>query len=374
MSSRLAVLVTPRDGLHYQKLLYRDIEASGVRVHYDQGPTPSQTLNVMFKPAVLIWHRLHGCRILHIHWLFQFSLPWASESDWARLLMQWWFALYIQTAHLLGYAIIWTAHDLVPHTPIFANDGKARDLLIAKASIVIALSEATATELRALGARRVRVVPMASYSDPYRVTLTDSQARASFGFDDDDVVVSLIGRVEPYKGADLLLKSLAQLPGTSKVKVLLAGTCADDTYRYELNQLASAVRDRAIVQLEWITDDDLARYFQATNVAVFPFREVTNSASVLLAQSFGKPAVIPDLASLRDIPDNAVLRFDPERESLVQVLERVEQLTKAEYEALSVASLAWAQRRDWETAAKDTVDAYRSALGGQKRFPRRATR
>jgi hypothetical protein len=63
----MSVLVTPRSGLHYQELLYRDIEASGVRVRYTRGPTPSQSLNILLGPAVLIWCRVSGSRILHIH-------------------------------------------------------------------------------------------------------------------------------------------------------------------------------------------------------------------------------------------------------------------------------------------------------------------
>jgi hypothetical protein len=84
VNSGLSVLVTPRDGLHYQELLYRDIEASGVRVRFTKGPTRSQTLNILLAPAGLMWHRTFGFRILHIHWVFQFSLPWASQIQWVR--------------------------------------------------------------------------------------------------------------------------------------------------------------------------------------------------------------------------------------------------------------------------------------------------
>jgi len=68
------------------------------------------------------------------------------------------FSLYLRTAQSVGYAIVWTAHDLLPHEQVFADDSRARDLLLSKAKVVIALSEATATELRALGARLVRVI------------------------------------------------------------------------------------------------------------------------------------------------------------------------------------------------------------------------
>jgi glycosyltransferase involved in cell wall biosynthesis len=361
MNSKLSVLVTPRSGPPYQELLYRSLEANGVRVRYAVGPTPSQTLNILLAPALLTWCRMRGSRILHIHWVFQFSLPWARQRRWARRLMERWFSVYLQTAHVLGYKLVWTAHDLVPHERVFENDDRARGVLLSKANMVVALSEATAVELRALGARNVRVIPIGSYAEPYPVTTTAEKARASFGFADHDVVVSLIGRVEAYKGADLLLQAIAQLPSSSKIKVLVAGLCTDKTYRRELLHLAEEAEGRAVLDFQWIQDEDLARYLQATDFAVFPFREITNSGSILLAQSFGLPVIIPDLPTLRDIPSDTAMRFEPGFDSLVAALQRAEGLGEPELRALSAAALKWSARADWADIARDTIEAYEAA-------------
>jgi glycosyltransferase involved in cell wall biosynthesis len=363
MNSRLSVLVTPRDGLHYQEFLYRGVERAGVRVHYAKGPTPSQTLNLLLAPLVLVWFRVRGVRILHIHWVFQFSLPWARNKKWARHLMEWWFGLYLRTAGILGYKIAWTAHDLLPHEQIFANDVRARDLLIAKTSVVFALSDATAVELRRLGARHVRVIPMGSYAEPYSTSLSVPEARSSFGFDPDDVVVSLIGRIEPYKGADLLLRAASQLPSSSKIKVLIAGLCTDESYRAELDRLTDDLGNRSVSTFQWVPDDDLARYFQASDFAAFPFREITNSASVLLAQSFGKPVVIPDLPTLRDIPEDAAIRISSEEGSLLIALRQLENFSKERYREMSAACIAWATKSDWSAAAAETIAAYMMLRG-----------
>jgi glycosyltransferase involved in cell wall biosynthesis len=310
-------------------------------------------------PVVLMWYRVRGFRILHIHWVFQFSLPWARRRPWARQLMEWWFDLYIRTARSLGYQIVWTAHDLLPHERIFADDRRARDFLLSAASAVIALSESTATELRSLGAGLIRVIPIGPYADPYPVTLTREEARTSFGFSSDDVVIALIGRIEEYKGADELLLAVAKLPTSSKIKLLLAGYCPDQNYRKKLNRLIGETRERTVSRLEWVPDQDLASYFQATDVGVFPFREITNSASLLLAQSFGKPIVIPDLPALRDIPENAVIRFEPGAGSLDAALQRAEHLSEAEYLDMSAAGLAWATRLNWANVARETIETYK---------------
>ncbi len=360
------MLVTPRDGPPYQELLYRDIEAAGVRVCFADGPTVSQTFNILLAPVVLIWRRLAGFQILHIHWVFQFSLPWARKEAWARHVMEWWFELYLWLAHTLGYSIVWTAHDLLPHEQIFANDVQARDRLIARASEIIALSDATAAELRALGAREVQVIPFGSYASPYPVRVTDLEARASFGFEDGDVVLALIGRVEPYKGADLLLRAVAKLPDSSRIKVLLAGSCPDSDYQSKLRRLESEAHGRVVTRFEWIADFDLARFFQASDLAVFPFREITNSGSVLLALSFTKPIVIPNLATLRDIPNDVAIRFEPGEETLLAALLRAEHLSTTEYNNMSASALSWATRIDWADAARETIRTYETAVSRRR--------
>jgi glycosyltransferase involved in cell wall biosynthesis len=361
MNSRVAVLVTPRSGPPYQELLYRSVEAAGVRVRYAEGPTPSQTVNITLMPAVLIWRRLRGDQILHIHWVFQFYLPWARHKRWARRLMERWFDLYLRTAQQLGYAIVWTAHDLVPHEQVFEDDGRARGVLLSRARVVIALSEATATELHELAAHDVRVIPMGSYAEPYPVTLTRAQARSSFDFATDDVVVSLIGMMEEYKGTDLLLEAAAQLPASSRIKILLAGSCKEQSYRDKLTRLAERLPGRVVTHLQWVPDEDLARFLQATDVAAFPFREITNSGSINLAQSFGLPVMIPNLAALRDIPDSTTIRFEPGINSLVAALLRAEQLSESEYVDMSAAALAWSARSDWRSIAGETIQAYEAA-------------
>jgi glycosyltransferase involved in cell wall biosynthesis len=366
MNSHLSVLVAPRDGLHYQEFLYREVEKLGVRVYYTVGPTKSQSLNLVLAPALLLWNRARGARILHIHWVFQFSLPWARQRLWALRLMEWWFAVYLWSAQSLGYAIVWTAHDLLPHERVFADDARARNHLLSHTAAVFALSDATAAALLELGARNVHVIPMGSYADPYPVSLTTSEARASFGFNEQDVVLSLIGRIEPYKGADLLLRAVAGLPESSRIKVLIAGVCNDEVYRKELSRLASELGPRATTDFRWVPDSDLARFFQATDIAVFPFREITNSASVLLAQSFGRPVVIPNLPALRDIPDEAAIRFEMD-EDLTDVLTRAENVSDERYQELSAASTAWATRAEWSSAGASTVEIYESVRRRSRR-------
>jgi glycosyltransferase involved in cell wall biosynthesis len=362
VSARIRVLVTPKDENPYQRLLYEEVAAAGAEIRYLDGPSRSQTLNLLVAPLMLMRHRILGYRILHIHWTFQFSLPWAPRSLMARRVMQLWFWLYLWWADTLGYRIVWTAHDLLPHDQVFSDDREARQYLIGRADAVIALSGASAEDLIALGATGVQVIPLGSYVEPYRTVLEAQEARQALGVIAGDVVVLLIGKIERYKGADLLLEAAASLPPSSPIKVIIAGACSDAAYRATIFELAARAGERAMVRLERIPEEEMTTYLDAADFAAFPFREVTNSSSVLLAQSFGLPVLIPNLTSLRDVPEEAVLRYDPIGQGLVEALERASRLTEEIRADMGRVAKRHANTMNWPTAARLHLETYVALL------------
>lgn len=364
MSAPVRVLVTPKDGNPFQRLLYEEVTAAGTQVRYAEGPSGSQSFNLLVAPLMLARYRLAGYRILHIHWVFQFSFPWAPRAAMARRVMQWWFWFYLWSADTLGYRIVWTAHDLLPHDQVFFDDCQARQYLIDRADAVIALSHATASDLIELGATDVRVIPSGPFTTPYPTTLGREAARNEFGFVADDVVVLLIGRIERYKGADLLLEAAGTLPPSNPIKVVVVGACTDAAYRATLSELAGRAGERAIVRFDRIPAEEMASYLEAADFAAFPFRAITNSGSIVLAQSFGLPVLIPNLPSLRDVPEEAALRYDPLGGGLVETLERAAQLTDQLRSDLGRAAKQYANAMDWPTAARLHVETYAKLLGG----------
>lgn len=365
--SRISVLVTPRDENPYQRLLYGEMSSLGVTVHYADGPTPSHTLNIFLAPFLFVWYRFRGYRILHIHWFFQFALPWAGHRRWVKYVMEWWFRLYLFAAVRLGLQIVWTAHDLTSFDSIFRDDRWARDLLVAKSQRVVALSDASALELRDRGAKRVCVLPFGPITLSRTVTAAKDDVRARLGLSSQDVIVTLMGRVERYKGADLLLIAAQALPRTTRIKVMIVGSCGDEKYRSEILSLAKEIDDRTVLVLEWIPEGELEQYLLASDFAAFPFRDITNSSSVILAESLGLPVVIPNLTLLSDIPEETAIRYVPEggtaTDSLTAALVRAEHLSDDAYEAMSLAASAWAHRRDWSILAQGMVEIYESILG-----------
>jgi glycosyltransferase involved in cell wall biosynthesis len=362
VTAPVRVLVAPKDENPYQQFLYEQATAAGADICFEQGPSKSQTLNLLLAPVMLARYRLRGYRILHIHWIFQFSLPWARRAPTARRVMQGWFWLYLWWAKRLGYRIVWTAHDLLPHDQVFFDDRRARRVLIDRADVVIALSSSSKVQLGALGATNVQMIPFGSYAEPYPRLLGREEARGKLGLGPNDIAVLLIGKIEPYKGADLLLEVAASLPLSSPVKVVLAGACSDPIYRATLSDLALRAGSRVTARLERIPDEEMAVYLDAADFAAFPFRSVTNSSSILLAQSFGLPVLIPNLESLSDVPEGSALRYDPSEHGLVLALERAAELSDELRKDMGRAAQAHADSMDWPTVARLHLEVYAKLL------------
>ena len=109
-------------------------------------------------------------------------------------------------------------------------------------------------------------------------------------------------------------------------------------------------------------DEDVQIYMNAADIVVFPFRDIFTSGSVLLAMSFAKPLIIPDIESLDDvIKFGGAITYDPkDNKGLKKAL--TEALT-ADFQQLGKKSFQEAQRLSWDSIASETAKLYNQILG-----------
>jgi glycosyltransferase involved in cell wall biosynthesis len=365
----MKVLAIPRAPNPYQELLHGRLRTRGVDVRYLEGPTRSHTVNLALGPLVLAWWRLRGYRLMHLHWVYGFSLPWARTRRWAPRCMQKWFGVWLWACDILGLRLVWTAHNLLPHEPVFADDRAGRRRLVDHCDAVIAHSPETAAELRQYGANNVAVIPQGGYRDLYPQTLERAEARDRLGLRGEDFVVAFVGSVHPYKGVDLLIDAMAMLPPEPPTRLVVAGGCSDADYRSSLEAAARRAGDRVRLSLGRVPDDDLQVYLRAADVAAFPFRNVTNTGSILLALGFGVPVVIPDLPQLAGVPAAAATRYSGGVSGLAHALRQLSTAAEADRRDQAAAATSFVSSRSWDEVAEATLAVYAQALAGVSSSP-----
>lgn len=356
----MRVLVFPRDDLNpYQRLLYGEMGRLGARVTYLGRLTPSHTVNLLLLPAELAARRAVGARLVHLHWVFDFSPPGSSRWPLLRWLAQLWFVLWLRMVRLLGMRLVWTAHNVLPHGRVFADDVSARRCLVRASDLVFAHSPAVLAELAALGTavRRSVVIPHGPFGPaaqgvPLRVPGHGDQARQLLFF----------GKVEEYKGVEDLLAAVARMPAGLSARLTIAGQCDDPALGSRLRALARAAGDRVVLRLTRVPEDEVTGLLAASDVVVLPFRKITTSGSAMLALAHGRPLIVPDLAALADLPPGAVIRYDGSVPSLAAALAEVTRAGQPVLAAMSAAATAYASGTSWPEISARTLTEMASLL------------
>ncbi|WP_370020276.1 glycosyltransferase [Planotetraspora sp. GP83] len=348
----MKLLVLPRDGNPYQELLYTPMRSSGVRVRYLGRLTPSHTLNLLLLPAELAVRRLSGARLLHLHWVFAFAFPGGPVMRHpARL----WFGVVLRVVRLLSIRLIWTAHNVLPHTPVFGDDAEARRLLVRHCDLVIAHSPVALRRLEALGARsrRSMVVPHGPYPAHPIPPAGSSAGPRRFLF---------FGRVEEYKGVEDLITAFAALPDDMDVRLAIVGSCGDERLAARLRLRARDMAGRVELQLARVPDEDLPGVFAAADAVVLPFRRVTTSGSAILALCYGRPLIVPDADVLSGLPADAAIRYDGGVTGLTNALIGLASSDSGTLRTMSDAALAHVRQTGWEEIAETTWAAFAALL------------
>jgi beta-1,4-mannosyltransferase len=356
----MKVLVLPRDANPYQSLLYGEMRRLGVQVIYLGELTPIQTLNLLLLPLEIAARRLAGARVLHLHWVFAFSLPGARSFPAMRWVAQAWFLVVLRVCRMFGAHLVWTAHNVLPHEPVFADDVAARRALVEASDLVLVHSQATLDELAALGAvpRRNAVIR----HGPISSSLAAGSLRTP-GVGDRPREFLFFGRIREYKGVDDLLAAFLAMPDDIAAHLTIAGQCDDPKLRSLLHAFARRGGARLRLRLEYVPGDEVAQLLGAADVVVLPFRRVSTSGSAMLALSHGRPLIVPDLAGLTDLPDQAVLRYDGEVAGLTDALVRLACAADETLAAMSAAARSYASQATWQEIAERTVSEMYSVLG-----------
>ncbi len=332
----------------YQRLLRDGLQPHGVSVEFLEGLPEANWLR----------DRRGEIDILHFHWLD--GLYMARLATPLQVLR---FISRLRLARRLGYGLVWTAHNILPHRRMFRPlDVVIRRMMMREAAVVIAHCDAGRRELLRRFPRQgpVAVIPLGNYSGVYPLTMTREAARASLGLDDSLFVYLALGNIVAYKGLERFVEAFRRVASERDV-ALIAGRNRDDAL---VGRLGSAVSGDPRLHLHagFVPDDEMQRYLLAADVMVAPFDRVLTSSSVMVGLSYGLPVVAPTLGCLPELLGNdaGLLYRAGDTDALAQALVEIKQRDRRK---MSAAARHIAGSLDWETIGAQTAAVYRECLG-----------
>jgi len=312
----------------------------------------------MLFPFVAAAKRLRGYRVFHLHWHAfyldkKYGIPGRTLISLVNTVVS------LTALKVLGYRLVWTVHNVLPHEPQTSNDRFVTRFTARLASRLIVHSTETVAQLKTLGVDTAKavVIPHGNYEGMYPVTLDRNEARKRLGLAPQERAVLFFGNIRPYKGIEKLLDAFAQL-NQADAQLIIAGKCLDPQLDKTIRDFAAAHPKQVTYTGKNVPDDAVATYFLAADVACMPFTTITTSGSVVLAATFGVPIVAPRIGAIKDIPKEVGVLYNPaQKAALAAALKMV--LADDERRARMVkASAAYAKTLDWDTIAARTYAVY----------------
>ncbi|HVV21709.1 MAG TPA: D-inositol-3-phosphate glycosyltransferase [Pseudonocardiaceae bacterium] len=247
--------------------------------------------------------------VVHSHYWLSGQVGWLAGQRWGVPL--------VHTAHTL--AKVKNAALAEGDTPEPRSRVIGEQQVIDESDRLVANTEVEADQLIGLyGADPERVLIVPPGVDLERFTPTTRQqrdaARASFGVPRDAVVLAFVGRIQPLKAPDVLLRAAAEMVArdpslASRLVVLVVGGASGSGLAQPtaLRELAASLGITDLVRfLPPVPADGLARVYRAADVVAVPSHNESFGLVALEAQACGTPVVAAAVGGLPVAVDHGV--------------------------------------------------------------------
>jgi D-inositol-3-phosphate glycosyltransferase len=304
--------------------------------------------------------------IVHSHYWLSGQVGWLVRDRWAVPL--------VHTAHTLAAVKNAALADGDAPEPPLRAVGEQQ--VVDEADRLIVNTEDEARQLVSLhDADPSRIDVVHPGVDLQTFTPGDKRAaRAALGIFDDTPTIAFVGRIQPLKAPDVLLRAVAKLPG---VRVLIAGgpsgsgLAAPDTLVRLADELGMADR---VTFLPPQSREQLVEVYRAADLVAVPSYSESFGLVAVEAQACGTPVIAAAVGGLpvavRDGVSGALVDgHDPDQ--WAGAIDRLLTMDGDEFAAMGRAAVAHASTFSWDHTVDGLLAAYDRAIADYGRTHQR---
>ena len=151
--------------------------------------------------------------------------------------------------------------------------------------------------------------------DHYGAPIPKVEAIRLLGLDESISYMMFFGFIRDYKGLDLLIKAAAeQKIRNMNLKFIVAGEFYSDPKPILQMVKELKLEDKFIFINEFISDNDVYKYFCAADAVVQPYKSATQSGVTQIGYHFNKPMLVTNVGGLSEIIPDGVIGYVVEPE------------------------------------------------------------
>ena len=155
--------------------------------------------------------------------------------------------------------------------------------------------------------KSVEVIPHGVQTEVHH--MDQKEAKELLGFDPDEPLVAEPGYIRPEKGNEFMLDIAEQMPNQ---KIILGGGIQGESERWYLDEIQEDAPDN--LEITGVLDDEeFHALFNAIDVAVLPYEQMSQSGIVNWCVAYGVPILASDISRFRNLEkDKGIVRTFPE--------------------------------------------------------------
>ena len=214
-------------------------------------------------------------------------------------------------------------HNMIPHEKSLL-DKMFAPRFVKSMDGFVALSKSVLDDVASLDRQnKPKVFTPHPLYDHFGEIIDKTEAIRHLNLDPDYRYFLFFGLVRAYKGLNLLIDAFAdERLRKYPVKLIVAGEFYDDPKPYLEQIEKQGLTNFVIVNNQYISDDKVKYYFNASEMVVQPYKSATQSGVTQIAYHFEKPMLVTNVGGLGEIIPNGKVGYavEPNPNSIADAL------------------------------------------------------
>ena len=218
--------------------------------------------------------------------------------------------------------IICLAHNIIPHEKR-TGDNALTGYFLKRIDALVAQSKSVLEDTHKLSKNLpVALCPHPMY-DNFGKLIERKKALELIGLDPAFRYILFFGFIRDYKGLDLLIEAISDHRLVKlNVKTIIAGEFYSDPEPYHKRIRELKIQDKLILKTEFISDNDVNKFFCAADIVAQPYKHATQSGVTQIGYHFNKPMLVTKVGGLPEIIPHNVAGYvvEPDKKPIADAL------------------------------------------------------